>query len=258
MSVPRDPVGAAAKVKTPLAAARLHQDLEAELTMGGGSELGPGWEAAAESALDDLEKRFGGADELRDMDVSQRTPGGGTLGVAGHKSSSQTKTKTASTPAGTPAAGAPAGGRGRASSAPSRGRRKSKRSSGGRVSNRFGRQVAGAAGSGDAGTLAMSLLAGTVVLTLIYVLITGKGPNAIAIFGRSLTNGLHLFMAPVDPLGKGSKLQATADAAVQASPGAAGSDPNGGGGDFAPSVGANAPRTTVPSTNAAGKALPNP
>jgi hypothetical protein len=112
-------------------------------------------------------------------------------------------------------------------------------------------------------------LAGTVALVLLYVLIRGKGrgdtwtgAQALSRASESFVSGLHLFMAPVDPLGgQTARVNAAADAAVRSSPGA---DPrtvtNGGGGDFAPSIRPRSPaaRRTSPATNAAGKALPTP
>jgi hypothetical protein len=248
VSLPADPLAAAGKVQTIGQAAKLNDELEAELALN--DELDPEWEKNAEAARDQLADRFGGFDALH-----AKTQGRAPKPVV--KDGQVIKPKKPAKPAKTskPAAGKPAGkgspaGRGRASAGTSKtgGRRRASSSGARRFAGGLVGDVAQQSGSTAAGSMGLWVLAGTIGLTLLYVLISGRGPQAVTWSASSLVRGLTWFMAPTDPLNstpKGEHLKQTAAKAVADSPGA-GSDTNGGGGDYAPSIPSRSTAPRIP------------
>lgn len=212
MALIKDPLGRAAKASTALQAARLYQELDAELALN--DSLPAGWEADAEAAQAQLRSRFPGED-LEHPDNAQgdkiggwgpslsrsskRELGAGDQADDDTKDSPGPKSPAAGARARRPkSSGAGAGGSGA-------GRRASGRRAGSR-SSRAGRGVIGAALPGPgAGQLLVTVIGGTVGLILVYVLLrsseaAGKGSNVIDTVGRGLVSGLHVLVAPVDPL----------------------------------------------------------
>lgn len=246
MSLPADPLAAAGKVQTIGQAAKLNDELETELALN--DDLDPAWEKDAEAARDQLADRFGGFDALHSKGQSAgRAPKPVVQGGQVIKPKKPAKpAKTSKPPAGKPAGKGSPAGRGRASAGSTKtGRRRASSSGARRFAGGLVGDVAQQSGSTAAGSMGLWVLAGTIGLTLLYVLISGRGPQAVTWSASSLVRGLTWFMAPTDPLNstpKGEHLKQTAAKAVADSPGASG-DTNGGGGDFAPSI---PPRSTAP------------
>lgn len=196
MAVPKDPLAAAAKVRTELGAARLNDDLETELAMN--PELDPLWESRAEQARDELASRFGGFDRLHEVNTTNRR----TAGVHGDRR--RRKPATSSKPANSPTSPSSTS----KPSTPSKPSRAARAKSS--APARLGAGAAKGAGSAIAATGVTSTAGGfglwiagaTVLVVLLYVFITGNGPRALQISGGSFVNALRMFIAPTDPLAK--------------------------------------------------------
>jgi hypothetical protein len=187
------------------AAAQLHADLEAELALN--DDLPAGWEADAEQALDDLESRFGGAEQLRELGVDRgkapQLSRGARKGLDGpHEGRRRAGTTTKGSAGGSgsrSAAGAKSsGGRAGGRTPARRGSRRAGR--GGRTLGRAFQRT-GLPGAADSATgVGLQLVGLTVGLVLLYSLIRGRGPAAVTIAGRSFVTGLRMIVAPIDPL----------------------------------------------------------
>jgi hypothetical protein len=200
VSVPSDPLAAAARVQTPLQAARLNDELETELALN--DELDPAWEAAAEQARDQLAERFGGFDALHEKTQGKQPKSAVKDGTvvkpkkpAAAERAPSAKTSKEPAPRTARGSGSPAG-RGRASAGSTKtGRRRTPRGV-----RRFAGQVA--APYGDAGSLGLWLVAGSIGLALLYVLISGRGPDALKWSTATWTRALRAFLLPTDPLAR--------------------------------------------------------
>jgi hypothetical protein len=197
MSVVKDPVGRARSVKTENQAAALRDDLTVELSLTPDEELPAGWPAQAEDALKVIDSRFPGHEGIPFGSTGtgrERTPG---LSRAGQHALGPTPKPPAAPKPSAPARTGPTGGTtaaGRRPSSP----RKAPRTS------RVGRQVADAvtAPAGDTGSLAIQVLGGTILFSVLYAILVGEenGRGVVSFFGQAVTTGLNVFLRPVDPL----------------------------------------------------------
>lgn len=209
----RNPESAAARVKTPVAAARLNDELETELAMGDPDAVRA---AALERARADLAGRFGGYDNLHQVDTSNRRTGG-PGGPYMRKKANGPPHSGRRRPGG-PSSPSSGGGSGGSKAAPGRGGqaagrapaprspapRRTTRPSRPRTARAFRQTgIPGAAGSTTA--LVLNVLGLMIGLSLLYLVLTnaeraGKGGGVVGQTLGIVTGAIGAIVSPRDPL----------------------------------------------------------
>lgn len=186
MALVRDPIARARSTKTPLQAARLHDELEAELAMNPDVD-GTDWERDAEEALQLLNSRH---PDLADVDRDGQTPTGWAPRLS---SRAQDWVRDGDHPR--PVRKRPASpGRRKSSSATRRG--SSGRSAVAGAADNLGVTAA----TSTATDVALGAIRVGLGLALCYLLLTPRGSRALSTILSSVSGAFHTFVAPLDPL----------------------------------------------------------
>jgi hypothetical protein len=216
MGYVKDPVARAQGAKTKVQAARLHQELDAELGL---ADHGADWDAQAEQAMDVLEAKAGEHDwgDLADLDATTAyTHAGGGHRLAhtwaprlSRRASHRLDQADGDTPKRLRRGGHPAG---RPEPKPSPRKRAARQRVGalleagrGDLSAAYG-ALPDIPGAGTTRELATAVIAGALALSFLFLLLRDSEnprrgwPSAVQTAVASVTNAIMAIVRPVDPL----------------------------------------------------------